>query len=640
MRAGAWDLAALALFAALALALHAPILPHLTTHVPADPGDPLLNTWILWWNTQAAPWSANYWNAPAFAPSPNALALSETLLGLTPFTTPVQWLGGSPLLAYNLFYVLTSFLNGASAFVLARALTGRSDAALVGALAFMFAPYRAAQLPHVQTLATFFMPLALVGLHQYWKTGRAWWLVCLFAATVMNGLVSGYHLVYFAVPLGLACLWITASDTTSWRRPFAVVGTLAAALVAMLPVLLPYLAVHERWNLHRGIGEMQLYSADITSFLSGARHLWWRPLPTLIDIPEADVYPGLAVLACLALGVVAWRQSAGARIALPSSPRPIRVLRGVLTAVAAIAALTALMGAIAGPFALGFGPLEVSVTSLNKPLGAALSAMLMVGVLSPGVRASASRGSLVGLYVAIAVVATILMLGPEGRFLGHRFWYKAPSAWLLEVPGFNTVRVPARWAIIQFLATSMLAAMAFAAWQARQRATQAWLTVAISVALIADGWYRLPVVPVPLPLDPAPQADLVVELPTHGWTEDTAAMYHGIAHHRPVVNGYSGYAPPHWEALATDMQALCLDSLNAVRGGRSLDVVVDTRAYLGEEALAAVRAQWPAAPESVSGQRVTRHVPATSQRSATAYDDPIDLSSFCLASRENTPKPQ
>ena len=87
------DVMALGLFAALAVALAAPLLPQFSTAIPSDIGDPLLNTWILWWNAQTAPWAADYWNAPAFAPAPYALALSENLLGLTPITTPLQWLG-------------------------------------------------------------------------------------------------------------------------------------------------------------------------------------------------------------------------------------------------------------------------------------------------------------------------------------------------------------------------------------------------------------------------------------------------------------------------------------------------------------------------------------------------------------------
>ena len=60
------------------------------------------------------PFTAAYWNAPAFAPAPHVLALSETLLGLTWLTSPLQWLGASPLVAYNVLVLATPVLNGLS----------------------------------------------------------------------------------------------------------------------------------------------------------------------------------------------------------------------------------------------------------------------------------------------------------------------------------------------------------------------------------------------------------------------------------------------------------------------------------------------------------------------------------------------
>src|SRR5207249_3913248 len=120
----------------------------------------------------------------SFAPAPYAFALSETLLGLTWLTTPLQWLGATPLVAYNVLFVVMPVLNGLSAYWLCLTLTERTDAALVGGLACAFAPYHASQYAHIQTRALFWMPIALVGLHRYWMTGRRWWLACLALGVV------------------------------------------------------------------------------------------------------------------------------------------------------------------------------------------------------------------------------------------------------------------------------------------------------------------------------------------------------------------------------------------------------------------------------------------------------------------------
>src|SRR4051812_30061014 len=98
---------AFALYLALAIALTFPLMTTLGTALPSDPGDPALNTWILWWNAHALPYSDRWWNAPAFYPSQGVLAFSENLLGLSVISTPLQWLGAGPQFAYNVVFILT-----------------------------------------------------------------------------------------------------------------------------------------------------------------------------------------------------------------------------------------------------------------------------------------------------------------------------------------------------------------------------------------------------------------------------------------------------------------------------------------------------------------------------------------------------
>ena len=56
--------------------------------------------------------------------------------------------------------------------------------------------------------------------------------------------------------------------------------------------------------------------------------------------------------------------------------------------------------------------------------------------------------------------------------------------------------------------------------------------------------------------------------------EDVAAMYRGMSHARPVMNGYSGWMPPHYLQLQLDLRNDCVTSLEAVRDGRSIDAVI------------------------------------------------------------------
>src|SRR6185436_19784253 len=198
---------------------------------------------------------------------------------------------------------------------------------------------------------------------------------------------------------------------------------------------------------------------------------------------------------------------------------------------------------------------------------------LLAILLSSGFTALVRSRSLMPLYATGAVVAGLFALGPVGRVFGHRFWYKAPFSWFMQWPGFDSVRVPARFMSVEILCLAVIAAFAFTRlWPVAKRSSVIGaLTIAAAIAI--DGWARLPVVPAPLPLPVAVNADLVVELPTWSPMDDAGAMYRGMFHGRPVVNGYSGFVPPHYVRLQEDLRNDCVNSLEGLRAGQSMDAV-------------------------------------------------------------------
>ncbi len=75
-------------------------------------------------------------------------------------------------------------------YLLVRELTGRRDAAWLAGLLFACLPYRVAQLTHLQVLMAGWMPLALLGLHRYFRTGSRSALAGFVAAYVLHGPVQ------------------------------------------------------------------------------------------------------------------------------------------------------------------------------------------------------------------------------------------------------------------------------------------------------------------------------------------------------------------------------------------------------------------------------------------------------------------
>ena len=71
-----------------------PLLRDGHTLVASDPGDPILNASILWWDATTWPFSQAWWNAPHYYPSEGIAAFTESLVGLTPTSAPVLWATG------------------------------------------------------------------------------------------------------------------------------------------------------------------------------------------------------------------------------------------------------------------------------------------------------------------------------------------------------------------------------------------------------------------------------------------------------------------------------------------------------------------------------------------------------------------
>src|SRR5436190_6822188 len=211
------------------------------------------------------PFSSAWWNAPAFYPAPGVLSFSENLLGLSVIATPLQWLGAGPQAAYNVVFFLTFPLSALGAYLLVYELTKRRDAAFIAGLLFGFAPYRIAHLPQIQSLASFPMPFALLGLHRYLRLSidaqgvpsevggrdpKLKWLALFAAGWFLQGYCNGYYLLFFSVFVGLWVLWFASP----WRRPRQFLAISVAWLVAaipVLPMLLRYRAIHASFGFAR-----------------------------------------------------------------------------------------------------------------------------------------------------------------------------------------------------------------------------------------------------------------------------------------------------------------------------------------------------------------------------------------------------
>jgi hypothetical protein len=286
-------------YLALALAWSWPLPLHVMDRFTHDPGDPLLNVYLIWWNAHAFPLTAAYWNAPYYSPMRDALALTEHFAGLSPITTPLQWAGLPPLATTNLLLIASTWWTALATHALMRRLGGSTAAAYCAGIAFAYAPYRTSQVGHLQLYACWWLPLILLALHAYYTERRVRWLVLLGVSWALQGLTNGYFLLFTPVLIACWLLWFTRrAELTAAVR---VVVAMGIAAVPVLPFLLKYREVQAAHGLTRTPGEMVLFSARLSSFASAHPMMrFWHTAPPITT--EQYLFPGVTAAITVAAG--------------------------------------------------------------------------------------------------------------------------------------------------------------------------------------------------------------------------------------------------------------------------------------------------------------------------------------------------
>jgi hypothetical protein len=643
----AWH--ALLAYGAITMVSTWPLAGGLARDVAWDLGDSVLNMWILAWDCEQLlgilrgdlSRVATFFDANIFHPAPLTLAYSEHLFPQALQILPVYAITKNPILCYNLLFLSTFVLSGLGMYLLVRELTGHALAAFIAGLLFAFAPYRLPQSSHLQILSSQWMPFVLVGLRRYFeRSGEAadskvrsrklWPLVGASVALAMQSLSSGYYLLYFGPFAAGYALWEVAArrrwrDGRTWLH-LAAAGALTGALVT--PFLLPYAEVHRRFQAERTLTEVSRFSADVYSYATAfPEQFVWGHVARAFPKPEGELFPGIVAILLAFVGVI-WvpRSSDAAETGDPGAESAMAAVSHwrhtaivVLSIAAAGHAGLALLAVILRRITMDVGPFELRVTDVTQVLLRGSVAFGLVLALSPAVRSrTAAFLRHRGFFVVGLVAAAWLSLGPTPRALGQPLDLIAPYRWLFEyVPGFDGLRVPARFGMIVACMLAVLGGFGVAA-LARSTAGRT-----ISIALAAVFMFEGAVPPFPVngltppegfiapearlyPLADAPtiyskgttqlRGAVIAELPLGHPEFDLRAMYYSIVHGHRILNGYSGFYPPHYGRLVSALSDLpdAPDmALQTLRAAGATHVLVHEGSYLGREGLettAALRA--------------------------------------------------
>jgi hypothetical protein len=196
---------------------------------------------------------------------------------------------------------------------------------------------------------------------------------------------------------------------------------------------------------------------------------------------------------------------------------------------------------------------------LNRALFALLACAVPLLWLTPAVRAALQRRSPFVFYSAMLPLLALLCCGPVLRANGEVVLSPAPYRWLMALPGFVEIRVPLRFWMLGVLSLAIAGGLAFAHLaHGRTLAARALFAAAVLGLALDGGIHTLRLAAAPAfhsEFTPADRAVPLLELPMGGdWTQDWAATFRAAGHGRRILNGVSGYNPPHYSAPLTGLE--------------------------------------------------------------------------------------
>ncbi len=522
-------LAVLGLYVLLALAATHPLWQNLNGAVPGDVGDPVLNTYLIGWDTRALVNDpAHLFDAGIFYPLTGTLAYSENLIGSALIALPVALLTGEPTAAYNFVFLSGFVLSGFGMYLLMLSLTRNRLAAFLAGAAFAFAPYRMASLAHIQLVTVQWLPLALLALRRvvraddypgqrvFARRRRAvallvvftWWQI---AASLHGGL-------FLALALAVAAL-MHADRWRVWLSPRLLIGVVALAL-AVVPLAAPYAAILPELRANRPPDGANAFLAQPGDWLTPypLNRFYGRmvPLSPRRDgfSEEAFLFMGAAVPVLAALGLLFGRRTDRRWLIIFSALLVLSLALassawlGTIVPLASVMRVPARWGMLTA-FALaglaGFGIAGVidwvsagKATHLNESSPVPSPATGFDG-LTHRRRGGGLRWGQVGVHArlapAIAACVLALAIGADG--------FSAP------VPVERIGRLSDQNAVYGYLA-----------------------------AQPGPGGV------IELPLYVAPDAEY----------PEGKRMYAALVHGRPLVNGYSGFTPARQSVLAQSLK--------------------------------------------------------------------------------------
>ena len=216
-------------------------------HTLTNLGDPALVGWIVSWSSHVLLTDpTSVFQANIFWPHPDSLAYTDSLLLLAPPFALVRALGGSWALGVNLVTIALLLVSLAATYALARRLTGRTDAALLAAIAFTYSSYTFAHIGHTHLLLIGQFSLGFLATFTLLERPRWQAGVLLGLLNVSFCLGSLYYALTWAICLvTILAIHVIRQRMKLGRTFWAVLALTGAVSMLAAPIFVPYMRLSE-----------------------------------------------------------------------------------------------------------------------------------------------------------------------------------------------------------------------------------------------------------------------------------------------------------------------------------------------------------------------------------------------------------
>ncbi|MDQ3070697.1 MAG: hypothetical protein M3R55_13330 [Acidobacteriota bacterium] len=316
----------------LAVVMTWPVAPRMHRAARVDSTDAMYAMWNVAWVARALTSDPRHlFDANIFHPHTGTLAYSEGNIGAGVLAAPAWLATRNVYTTYNSAVLLGFMLSFICTYALVRRLTGSRTAAAAAGLAFAYAPYVYARLPHIQLQMTFGMPLALLAFHRLVDRPTIVRGAVLGLALAVAALSSAYYGILIGLAVGVGVLFY-GTTLGLWRQRTywaAIAAALVTLALVMVPFFLPYMAIREQ-GFERTLDEARRYGVNLRGWLASPvrTHGW-----LLQEGFKGVAFPGVTrvLLGFAGLGLLLFSNRAARAIAGGRVHAGFYVIIGALT---------------------------------------------------------------------------------------------------------------------------------------------------------------------------------------------------------------------------------------------------------------------------------------------------------------------